>query len=512
MSNNSANNRLLKNTILLYARMLVVLIVSLYTTRVVLQVLGVTDYGIYNVVCGFVSMFSILNSTLNTATNRFYNYSLGGKDYIGMTNVYNASLRIQVVIIIVLIVLMETFGLWYINNKMVIPDGRLIVANSIFQFSIISTVLVLLQIPYSAAILAYEKMDYYAIVSVIDAFIKLTFVIILKFVDYDHLLFYGLLTTIVSLMNFLMYFVYCKINFSELVLTRNTDKIQLKKMLSFSIWSFLDPLTTTITGQGSNMVLNLFFGPIVNAAYGVTMQLRAALNSFTTNLSVSFRPQIIQSYSSGNLTRTKNLVFSMTKFNYMLQLMLIIPLLFEIEFILRLWLGSSYPVHTVVFARIVLIYVTLNCFITPINTVMMATGKIRKLKIINMMILCLVIPIGYTLFKFDFPPQSIFLSMLTLTIVNILASIKIMLSICEFIKLKEYIRNVIFPLAYYSIVILIIPAILVSFLEPSIWRFMFLIVIVIPEAFIFAYKFIMNAKEKEIVISMFQNVFRRLVK
>lgn len=330
----SSNKRIAKNTIFLYIRMLFVMIITLYTTKVVLKVLGVVDYGIYNVVCGFVSLFAFLNTSLTTGTNRFYNYAIGKNDKQQETDVYNASLRIQIIILFCAIVISESIGLWYLYNKMVIPVDRLSTAFWIFQFSVISLCLLILQIPYSAAVIAHEKMNFYAVVSIIDAAMKLVFVVLLQYVQYDKLLFYGFLMLVTSATNFIFNWVYSMFKFENIRLDRRVNKEIFRGLFSFSLWSFLDPITVTCRGQGCNMVLNAFFGPVVNAAYGISNQISGAIDGFTNNLSIAFRPQIIQSYSSGEYSRTKALFYSMSRINYMLHLMLIIPVAFSISYIL----------------------------------------------------------------------------------------------------------------------------------------------------------------------------------
>ena len=373
--------------------MLFVMIITLYTTKVVLKVLGVVDYGIYNVVCGFVSLFAFLNTSLTTGTNRFYNYAIGKNDKQQETDVYNASLRIQIIILFCAIVISESIGLWYLYNKMVIPVDRLSTAFWIFQFSVISLCLLILQIPYSAAVIAHEKMNFYAVVSIIDAAMKLVFVVLLQYVQYDKLLFYGFLMLVTSATNFIFNWVYSMFKFENIRLDRRVNKEIFRGLFSFSLWSLLDPITVTCRGQGCNMVLNAFFGPVVNAAYGISNQISGAIDGFTNNLSIAFRPQIIQSYSSGEYSRTKALFYSMSRINYMLHLMLIIPVAFSISYILDLWLGS-YPSETRIFTICVMIMQTINCLHAPISTVMVATGKIKKIKIVSFIIICSVIPLS----------------------------------------------------------------------------------------------------------------------
>jgi O-antigen/teichoic acid export membrane protein len=284
ISNNSVSNkRILKNTLFLYCRMIIVLLVSLYATRVILNVLGVTDYGIYNVVAGFVSMFSFLNSAMNNTTQRYLNYERGRGDLNSLSNVFNTSCQIQAIIAVVTLLLLEVFGVWYINNIMIIPQERIIAANWVFQFSSLSLVLLILQIPYSADIISHERMDYYALISIIDVVVKLLIVIVLPCLSYDKLFVYGLLSFVLSLINFLLFYIYSNRNFVEVKLRFEFDRELFKTMLSFSGWNMLGAIAYTIQGQGLNVLVNSFFGPVVNAARAIAFQIHAAISGFSEN-------------------------------------------------------------------------------------------------------------------------------------------------------------------------------------------------------------------------------------
>ena len=478
------------------------MIISLYTTRIVLQVLGVVDYGIYNVVCGFVTMFNVFNTCLNTGANRFYNIAIGKKEVGGVKRVFNAALAIQLILILIIVVLIESVGLWYVNNKMVIPADRLFIAKWIFQFAVFSLVLLVLQTPYSAALLSYEKMDYYAFVSIVDVLLKLGFVIALQYVSLDKLLFYGLLMMIVSVVNFLMYFIYCRTHFDEMRIHLPIEKKTFKELLSFSAWSLLDPITMMAKGQGSNMVLNFYFGPIVNAAYGIANQISHAIDGFTQNIAVAFRPQIIQSYSCGEYERTKKLMYSMSKINYMLHLMLIIPIVIEIKYILNLWLGDDYPVYAVSFAPLVMIIATINCLHAPISTVMVATGKIKKIKTVSLIVISSVIPISIVCFVLGLSPVATFVVLLCLTIINIATSVIIMCQTFPTIKIGNYLTSVILPCLLFSVLVIVLPIALTFLMSASFLRLILLCVVSLISAVFVGYVIVMNKDEKALVKSI----------
>lgn len=513
MSQVSSNNkRIARNTAFLYIRMAVVMIITLYTTRVVLHVLGVVDYGIYNVVCGFVALFNFFNTCLSTGANRFYNIAIGKNEEGGVKRVFNAALAIQIILIIIIVILIESVGLWYVNNKMVIPEDRLMIANWIFQFAVFSLVMLVLQTPYSAALMSYEKMDYYALISIVDVLLKLGFVVALQYVSMDKLLFYGILMMVVSIVDFLMYFIYCRKHFTEMRIHLPIDKKSFKELFSFSAWSLLDPITMTAKGQGSNMVLNFYFGPVVNAAYGIANQVSSAIDGFTQNISLAFRPQIIQSYSGGEYERTKKLMYSMSKINYMLHLMLIIPVVIEMKYILDLWLGDDYPTYALSFAPLVMIIATINCLHAPISTVMVATGKIKKIKTVSLIIISSVIPISIVCFVLGLPPVATFIVLLCLTIINIAISVIIMCRTFPTIKMVDYIKSVIVPCSIFSVLVLILPLIVCILMHASFVRLILLCIVSLISAVLVGYVFVMDHDEKNLANSMLMDLKNKFIR
>ncbi len=387
------NKRIARNTIFLYGRLVFVLLVSLYTVRVVLNALGVVDYGVYNVVGGFVSMFGFLNTSMANATQRFYNYEIGKNGEEASVKVYNAAFRTQIILAGILLLLSEIVGVWYVNTMMDLPYDRIWVANWLLQFSIISLVFTIIQVPYAAATMAYEKMNFYAIVGVVDVVLKLGIAIGVKYFSGDKLLLYGLLILIISAANYLMYFIFTKNNFPWLKLSweQYSKKFQ-KEMLSFSGWNLLGSFTFMLRGQGFNVLLNYFFGVVINAANGIAGQISSALQQFSTNLILAFKPQLVQSYATGDLARTRNMFFLMSKTSYALLLTLAVPLIININFILKIWLGNDVPEHTAVLSILVIVTVMINCLHTPIVQVIQATGIIKKFQIGTSLIIIGIIP------------------------------------------------------------------------------------------------------------------------
>lgn len=457
MSDKAANQRIAKNTLFLYLRMSIVLVVSLYTTRIILNSLGVEDYGIYNVVCGFIAMFGFLNSTLSTSTNRFYNYEIGQGNEDGIKKVYSNSLIIQGALAFFVLFFVEIVGLWYLNNYMVISNDRLAIANWIFQFSLISMLFTFLQTPYIALILAYERMNYYAVVSIIDVFLKLAIAISLPFFGVDKLFIYGFLIMLISLVNFVLYGVYAIRQFDSMKFSRQIDKALFKKMLMFTGWTFLNPLAYTGRSHGCNLVLNFFFGPIINAAYAITNQVSAAIDSFSMSVSVAARPQIIQSYSCNDYGRTNNLFFSTSKIMFVLIAILTIPLSFNMEFILNVWLGDNVPEYTVIFCIWILMVKLIDSLNPSCTNLIMATGKIKVYMIVSSIIVFSVVPLSIIAFNIYESPLLMFMIMFLSAVINQIASILILHKIIKLISLKRYFSEIIVPaLVLFFVSVLVI--------------------------------------------------------
>lgn len=278
MSDSLLNNkRIVKNTVFLYARMLLILATNLYITRAVLKSLGVVDYGIYNVVAGFVSMFAFLNNSMSIAIQRFFNYERGKNSNDTLNDVYNSAWMIQIIISIITFCLLESLGIWYVNHVMMIPSGRMFATNCVFQFSILSLIIVILQVPYSAVIMANERMNYYAFVGLIDVLLRLSLVIVLPYISFDKLLFYGTLTLGVSIIDIIFYAVYVRKRFCLLHFDLHVGRKLFKPMMSFSMWNLFDMFAYTMKNQGLNVLLNAFFGPVVNAARGIASQIMSAI-------------------------------------------------------------------------------------------------------------------------------------------------------------------------------------------------------------------------------------------
>ena len=499
MNNNVSNNkRIAKNTVFLYIRMTFVLIVSLYTTRVVLNVLGVEDYGIYNVVSGFVSMFAFLNTSMTNGVQRFFNYNIGSGDIVSLNKVYNTAFIIQFLLAFLVLLLLETIGLWYLNNKMVIPDNRIVAARWIFQFSTISLLIVIMQIPYSAAIMAHEKMDYYAVVSIFDVLAKLAMALAIPYIYGDKLIWYGLFFLLVSIVNFFLYYMYSKRKFDEIKLVSIRDKKLFKSMLSFSGWNVFGTFAYMLKGQGLNVLLNVFFGPVVNAAQGVATMVSNAIQGFQTNIAVAFRPQVVQSYAAKNFGRVRNLFFSLSKISYLLLYTIAVPVIIEIEYVLHLWLGEAVPDYAASFTVLVLTNMVIGGLHTPLTQIVHATGKMKSFQISVAIIICSIVPVSWFFLKLGFSPNVVYLVSLVISLINQIVCLFIVRSLFPF-SIRQYIIKVILPCFIITILLPTIPVLFLFIMESSLWRLVMVCFTTLICAFILIYGLALDKSEKDIV-------------
>ena len=497
------NKTILYNTFFLYSQMGLSLLISLYTTRVVLQVLGIVDYGIFNVVAGFVSMFAFLNTSMNSSTQRYYNYYKGKEDQVGLQKVYTTSLLIQFCIAFLIIFILETFGVWYINNKMVLPTYRLEATNYVFQFSAWSLLFVILQIPYSASIIAHEKMFYFSLVNIFDVLLKLFTVLILPHVPYDKLIFYGAFTFCVSIADFLLYYIYSKRRFKELRINKKVDNSMFKSMLSFSGWNVFEAIAYVLQGQGLNVLMNSFFGPIVNAARGISFQIHGAVHAFSYNVGMAFKPQITESYAQSNFDRTKSLFYSLSKISYIMLFIISAPIVIELDFLLKIWLGDSIPEYTSIFTILVIANMIIGSINMPISQTVQATGKIKYYQIIRSIVVVLTLPLSWITLLCDANPAIVFWVTMFVTIINQPVSLIILHSVFIY-SYREYIKRVLVPCALFTVIMPIIPIFIHQTLSNSVIRFFSVGLSVILTSIVICYFVVLTKDERKNIIVKFQ--------
>ena len=503
MSTTTENNkRIAKNSILLSIRMIFVLCLTFYTTRVTLKALGVDDFGIYNVVCGFVSMFTFLNTSMSNGIQRFFNFELGKNGIDGARRVYVTSLVVQLLLLLIIIVLTETLGLWYLHYKMVIPPERFIAAQWIFHLSVISFILVIMQVPYNAAIMAHEHMNFYAFLGVLNAILKLIIVILIPLAETtDKLILYGCLLTAISLLDFILAYSYSRIHFEEIRIRPLFDKGLFKSMLSFSGWNIFGSFSNMMREQGLNMILNLFFGPVVNAARGIAYQVSSGLQGFVANVSTAIRPQIVQSYAQGNTIRTINLMHSLSKLSIIGLYMIAYPILLEIDYVLHLWLGGDVPDYTSSFVIIVVLIAFLNNMNSAVSAVVHATGKMRNYQVIGSLINLSSLPFAYYALKMGYNPNSVFWVSFVFTIFMQTASLFILKSVIDF-SIVRYAKEVILPFCLVVCVSFSIPLIPYNFMSNGFLRFGVVVTLAVVSSSLSLYFLGLNKKEKSLINSL----------
>jgi O-antigen/teichoic acid export membrane protein len=431
MSNTLNNKRIAKNTLLLFFRMFLTLGVSLYTSRVVLKSLGVVDYGIYSVVGGVVIMFSFLNTSMASATQRFLTFELGKNDFEQLKKVFSMSLNIHVIIAITILILAETIGLWFLNSKLNIPLERMNAANWVYQFSILSFVVTVFSVPYNAVIIAHERMNVFAYVSVIEVTLKLLIVFSLVWFGYDKLKMYAILIFIVSIVIFSIYRIYCKRNYLETKYRFIWDRTLYNILLNYAGWNL--------------------FGNIAGIAMG---QVNGAINGFVSNFQIALNPQIVKSYATNDKKYMHQLIFQGSKYSFFLLLILAMPILLETELILGWWLNTV-PEYTVLFCRLVIINTLIDAISGPLMTAAQATGKIKKYQAVVGGLLLLILPLSYMFLKMGFDPQITLYVSITISTIALYARLW-MLRFLINISIKKFFKEVIIIIiivAFFSVIL-----------------------------------------------------------
>lgn len=490
--------------------MVFVFAISFYTTRAVLQVLGIENYGIYNVVCGFVSMFAVFNTAFSSSIVRFYNDSIGRGDESDLSRTFSTAIVIQATLSIIVILLVEFIGLWYVTTKMVIPLDKLHTAKIIFHFSVAAMGLTILQAPFSALILAKEKIGYYALVSVLSSALSLCNVFILKCLPFDKLLLYGILCFLISVTVFVLYSSFVKIKFKEARFSMNLDRGLFRKMVSFSGWTILDPIAYTMRGQGCNMVLNSFFGPVVNAAYSLSNQIANALDQFTGNISTAFTPQLQQSFSSGNENRALSLTFSMSKINFILQMTISLPLIFEMDYVLHLWLKDSIPDYTVMFATYTILVNTINTLQNPLTRLIQATGEIRSYMVFASFLTALTLPVGYLLLRCGYDAGSLYIGMLSITAINLFVCLFITSRKVRSLSFTKYLKVILLPCVFCSLLTGSVVAVPSLIMRASIFRLLISCSVSVIASVFFSIIIVLNVDERRMMVQYINDILSRM--
>ena len=454
----SNNKRIAKNTILLYFRMFVMMAVGLFTSRVILDALGASDYGIYNVDGGLVTMFSVLTGAMSVATSRFLTFALGVGDREQLRKTFVTAVNIHLLIAAAMIVIAEVAGIWFLNNKLNIPAERMGAANIVLQFSIATFVINLINVPYTSSIISHERMGIYAYFTLYDVFVKLLIVYALYVSPIDRLVIYALLLCLANLTTQIIYWIYCKRKFEECRYSFCMDKTLLKKMFGFIGWAFWGNAAVVAKDQGMTLLLNIFCGTLVNAAQGVANQVNAMVNRFVTNFMTAVEPQITKQYAAGEYESMNKLIIRSTKFSAFLMLLLIVPIIVNIDDLLGLWLVEV-PLHTSSFVSLILFYSFVDCFTTGLITGILANGKIKIYEIALTIIYAVNIACAYVILKLGMSPEALY---------GLLIFFKVIVFITQLIlgrrmfalPLSVYIRSMlryVLPVLALGIILIFIP-------------------------------------------------------
>ena len=450
------SKRIAKNTILLYIRMLFLLFVNLYASRVILQALGVEDYGIYNIVGGFVLMFSMISAPLTSSCSRFLNYEMGKGDKEKVQKVFSTAVTVHIALAILIVLLCEIIGSWYINNYLVFPSNRLFAAKICFQFSIFNFCTNLITIPYNAAIIANERMNVYAYVSVFEGIAKLLVCFLIIFSPYDKLIVYGLLLLIIQITVRLIYQFYCRKHFPEAEYSFIIDRNLIGQMFSYSSWQFIGHSSRVLENHGVNLLLNSFFGPILNASRGISTQVLGTVEGFANNFMIAMNPQITQSYAEGNLCYMFKLIYNGSRFSFYLLSIISLPIIINADFLLNLWLNEV-PDYAVTFVRLSLIGSLIASLSNPLITAQNATGKIRNYQIAIGGTRLLNLPLCYVLLKLSLDAISVMAVSILIEILCLSLRLYIIpIYIPEF-KSKLFIQKVILPCITVIFIAIIVP-------------------------------------------------------
>lgn len=469
MSDNQANNkRIAKNTLMLYLRLFITMAVGLFTSRVILNTLGISDYGINNVVAGFVSMFSLLTGSLSAAIGRFINVSLGKGDIQRLKTVFSSSVTIMLLMSAVILILAEPISIWFLNNKMNIPEGRMYAANWVLQFSLLSFIVNLISVPYNATIIAHEKMNVYAYMSIFDVTMKLIIVYMLYISPFDKLITYSFLFLCVEIIDRIIYGIYCGRHFEEAHYHFVFDESLLKDMGEFAGWNFFGSGAYLFNTQGVNIVTNIFFGVTANAARGVANQVEGIVKQFVTNFTTAINPQIMKSYAKGDMDYLYSLVCRGAKFSYLLMLLFVVPFMFETETIMRLWL-KNYPPEAPIFLRLSMIGTLFDMLGNSTANAAWATGRIKKYYMYVATIGCLVFPLSWALFALGCPAYTSYIVFMIVYFILIFIKVTIISGLINFNPMMFY-KDVLGRVLPTTIVSFFIPGIIYFSMQPSLLR------------------------------------------
>ena len=510
MSQTSDNNkRIAKNTLLLYFRMLFMMAVSLFTSRVVLNTLGVEDYGIYNVVGGIVGMFAFINGSMSSATQRYITFALGKGDKNRLQTVFSTTLQIHTLIAGIIVFLGETIGLWFLYNKMQIPADRMDAAFWVLQASIVSAIIMIISVPYNADIVAHEKMSAFAYISILEVVLKLIIVYMLVVFSYDKLILYAFLLLAVQIFIRFCYSIYCNKHFEETRYKHVWDKALFKEMTGFAGWSMFGNLAGVLFGQGLNMLLNIFFGPVVNAARGIAVQVQNTVQQFVCNFQMALNPQITKTYAKGDLENMHKLMFRSAKFSFFLLFFLSLPILFETNYILKIWL-KIVPENTVCFLRIMICTSLIYTLSNPLMIANQATGNVRQYQAACGTIQLLILPISYVFLRFGYPAYTVFIVHFTIESFTQIVRMFMLRPMIK-IRLVDYISYIYKPVSLVVLGSIILPFFLFVYIDGNgIIKFLLIVLTCFCSVAFSSYTLGLSTDERKVVSDKIKKIAHKI--
>lgn len=448
MGNNTSNSTIAKNTTFLYFRMLLTMVIGLFTSRIVLQVLGIDNYGIYTLVGGVVILFTFINNSLLSGTQRFLSYELG-KSQPNVKEVFSSCFRLHLILSLIFLIAAETLGLWFINTQLVIPEGRLYAANWVYQFSVITCVINIIRCPLNAALISYERMGIYAYIGILEAVLKLVVAYLLYISPIDKLISYSIFTFISMLIVLIISTIYTLKKLPEISLRHTPDKECMKEIVNFSKWTIFGSIANVGMEQGLSIIVNLFYGVAGNAAVGVANQVNSHITGFVSNFQVALNPQLTKNEASKDRERQYNLIFKSAKFSYFIMLFLAAPIVLNLDYILHVWLGN-YPPHTTSICTFIIIGVLIETLSGPLWVSIFATGKIRTYQIVISCILLMNVPLAVLIGKTGLPPAGVYAIRASLFIFALITRLIYLKKLIN-LSMQQFAKNVIYPITLVSL-------------------------------------------------------------
>lgn len=496
----SSNKRIARNTGLLYFRMLLVMLVTLYTTRIVLDALGKVDFGIYNVVGGFVVMMAFFNSTLTATCQRYFSYEIGRENFEELSKIFKLNMTTYILFVLLVILIAETLGLWFVNTQLTsIPPDRMVATNWVYQFSIITVVATGIAIPYNALIISHEEMDVYAYISIFEVMLKVGVALLISISSTDKLFFYAALLALSRVLVTASYYVYCRRKFPESRYSFFWNKQKFKEIVSYSGWHLIGAVSVMVRNQGVNVLLGTFFSPVVNAARGLAFQVMIAVESLTNSFYTAVRPQIYKYYGTGEIDKMNHLVCWSSKLCFYLVAVLAFPLLFNTEFVLSLWL-KKIPDYTVLFTQLVLINTIIDSLNGPAIAAALATGRIRNFELITGILMIFNLPVSYLFLRLGYSPQITMLVSISISLITIVVRAFILDKMVA-LRVSYYLREVVLPLLLVSLLSPILPYLLSGMISHAWANFFCVTLLSIVTLTLFTFYLAFSAKERASILS-----------